>query len=181
MKILVNEELVKDIKFEAFDGKVFDKQIDCEEYEQSMHFIKKYKIENEKSELIVNAFLKFFKQPRFSSYSEYELLVLKYNKELRDEFLDSVTTYIRNSFRQTTTYFPDEFFIVQNLLKNCKISKNEPVLVYFAYESDYEGKGHNLEIEILGVSQFFKKLKTHRDELESIIDETAEAFKLTER
>lgn len=169
MKVLVNEHVVKNIKYESFDGKMFLTQKECEDYEHFHHFMKKFVINDHKSEMMINLFNTFFKTVSGGLYTESKTFVLKYSRDFDKEFFENIALYIKYSFDKTDTYMDYLNDEITKQLKNYCFDDEDLVLVYFVYDSDFEGNCSSLKINLINKKEMLKKLDKYKIDIENAI------------
>lgn len=169
MQVLVDEQVVKNVKYQAFDGTIFKSQKECEKYEQFKNFMEKYTVDDYKSKMMIDLFNTFLKPTNRGVYTESETFVLKYDKKVDKEFFENIAFYIEKSFDETDTYMSDLGIRIALELENYSFDDDSLVLVHFVYDSDYEGNGHFLQIELIDKKKLLEKLGNYKRDIENAI------------
>lgn len=169
MQVLVDEKVVKNVKYKSLDGTVFTSQKECEKYEQYKKFMENYAVNDYKSEMMINLFNHFIKPISRGIYVESKTFVLKYNKNVDKEFFESIVYSLKKSLDETDTYFTYINSKIKQELEDYSFEDDDLVLVYFVYDSDYEGNGHFLQIQLINKKEMLAKLDKYKRDVENAI------------
>lgn len=149
--------------YKAKDGRTFHDKDSCILYEKYLDFKEKFVLEGKNS--LKKVYRRFFgKNPALSDVENF--ICIGYLKTQHEEICTGLVDYIKFCLWEDDVSF--SMIDLENDIKK-KISKfkfqDGMVLIYYDYQYDYEGVGHNFFIELTDHLKLMNKLKALKKDI----------------